>query len=91
MKKALMVAVLYAAAVLSATPALAQQAKPAAKGAPATQAQPNVTEFDKQMAQVQENMGKMQAQMEKSARRRTRRSARSCWTSTGQPCKARWA
>ena len=65
MKKARMVAVLYAAAVLSATPALAQQAKPAAKGVPATQAQPNVTEFDKQMAQVQENMGKMQEQMEK--------------------------
>lgn len=64
MKRELIVAVL-SAGVFSVMPALAQQAKPAAKATPAKQEQPNVAEFDKQMAQVQENMKKMQEQMDK--------------------------
>ena len=63
MKKELMVALL-SALVVSVTPALAQPAKSTAKEAPTNQAQPNVAEFDKQAAQIQENMRKMQEQMD---------------------------
>ncbi|AOZ04305.1 hypothetical protein BKK81_33525 (plasmid) [Cupriavidus sp. USMAHM13] len=49
------------ALVLSSMPVLAQQ-PPAAQAKPAA---PNVQEFDKQMAQAQENMKKMQEQMDK--------------------------
>jgi len=55
----------FAVALLSITPLNAQQAAPTDKGASAQQTAPNVTEFDKQAAQVQEYMQKMQGQMDK--------------------------
>jgi hypothetical protein len=51
-----------ASAVL-AMPVIAQQTGPADKGAQATQNAPNPAEFDKRMAQIQENMKTMQEQM----------------------------
>ena len=59
--KASILAAALSVAVLSSTPVVAQptpdaQAKPTA---------PNVQEFDKQMAQAQENLKKMQEQMDK--------------------------
>lgn len=64
MKSSALIAVLVAAS-LPAALTLAED-KPA-KDAPAQvqQQAPNVAEFDKQMAQAQENLQKMQAQMEK--------------------------
>lgn len=64
MKKAILTAVL-SAIVLSALPVHAQQATRADRGARAKAVAPNVQEFDKQMAQVQENMKKMHEQMDK--------------------------
>jgi len=61
MKHALMV--VFAAFVLAGTPVVAQQGAPD-KNATASQA-PNVAEYDKQMAAIQENMKKMQEQMTK--------------------------
>ncbi|WP_454056599.1 hypothetical protein [Cupriavidus sp. Marseille-Q8015] len=55
---------LFSAVALAMTPALAQQTKSATKGVQSQQQQPNVIEFDKQMAQAQENMRKMQEQMD---------------------------
>ncbi len=59
MKKTVLVAL--SAVLLSSTPALAQPSQ-ANQAAPTA---PNVQEFDKQMAQAQENMKKMQEQMDK--------------------------
>ncbi|MCM2330842.1 MAG: hypothetical protein NDI70_06045 [Pseudomonas sagittaria] len=59
-------AVLLFAASLSPAWALAADPTPAKSATPAAQQQaPNIAEFDKQMAQAQENLQKMQAQMEK--------------------------
>ena len=60
MKNTILAAAL-SAVVLSSMPALAQQAP----GAEANLEPPNVQEFDKRMAQAQENMKKMQEQMDK--------------------------
>ena len=60
MKNTIMAAAL-SAVVLSSMPALAQPAS----GAQANLEPPNVQEFDKRMAQAQENMKKMQEQMDK--------------------------
>ncbi|TPQ31717.1 hypothetical protein [Cupriavidus pinatubonensis] len=64
MKKEILIPVLSAFA-LSTVPALAQQAKPASKGSQTTQEKVNVSEFDKQAAQVQENIKKLQEEMDK--------------------------
>ncbi|HEY8330405.1 hypothetical protein [Geopseudomonas sagittaria] len=59
-------AVLLVAASLSPAWALAADPTPAKSSTPQAQQQaPNIAEFDKQMAQAQENLQKMQAQMEK--------------------------
>lgn len=63
MNKTILTAVL-AAIALSAPLAQAQSA-PADKGTRAQSVTPNVADFDKQMAQAQENMKKMQEQMDK--------------------------
>ena len=60
MKNTILAAAL-SAVVLSSMPALAQPAS----GAQANLEPPNVQEFDKRMAQAQENMKKMQEQMDK--------------------------
>ena len=64
MKKEILIPVLSAFA-LSTVPVLAQQAKPASKGSQTTQERVNVSEFDKQAAQVQENIKKLQEEMDK--------------------------
>lgn len=63
MNKAALTAAL-AATLFSVAPVNAQQAGSAEKGTQAQQKAPNVAEFDKQAAQVQENMKKMQEQMD---------------------------
>ena len=63
MKRTTLIAAL-AAAMFTTLPAMAEQPASAAKGAHTQQKAPNVTEFDKQMAQAQENMKKMQEQMD---------------------------
>lgn len=62
MKQTILTALL-SAVVLSTVPVLAQPAVAADKGVQAKPVAPNATEFDKQMAQAQENMKKMQEQM----------------------------
>jgi hypothetical protein len=62
--KTIRMAPLVLALATLAQPALAQQPKPADKAA-AQAAQPNLQEFDKRMAQLQETMKQMQAQMDK--------------------------
>ena len=62
--KTIRMAPLVLALVTLGQPALAQQPKPADKAA-AQAAQPSVQEFDKRMAQLQETMKQMQAQMDK--------------------------
>lgn len=62
MNRMILAATMIAIASLSA-PVVAQQ--DLGDKAPAKQVAPNVTEFDKQMAQAQENMKKMQEQMDK--------------------------
>lgn len=57
--------VALAASVLFATPVLAQQPNSPEKNAQAKPSAPNVAEYDKQMALAQENMKKMQEQMDK--------------------------
>ncbi|CAG9187589.1 hypothetical protein [Cupriavidus pinatubonensis] len=64
MKKKILIPVLSAFA-LSTAPALAQQAKPASKSSQTTQEKVNVAEFDKQAAQIRENMKKLQEEMDK--------------------------
>jgi hypothetical protein len=64
MKKTILVSAL-SAVMFSAMPALADKTPPSDKGAQSKQAAPSVQEFDKQMAQAQENMKKMQEQMDK--------------------------
>ncbi len=64
MKKTIFIAAM-SAVLLSAVPALAEKAPPAAKGGQATQEAPDVAKFDKQMAQIQENLKTMQQQMDK--------------------------
>ncbi|MFZ5555117.1 MAG: hypothetical protein ACOZDY_00110 [Pseudomonadota bacterium] len=64
MKKMILTAALSAVA-FTAMPVLAQPAAAPDKGAQAKPQPPNVQEFDKQMAQVQENMKKMHEQMDK--------------------------
>lgn len=63
MKKAILTAVL-STVVLSSIPILVQSAEPADKVSQAEQVVPNVQNFDKQMAQAQEYMNKMQEQMD---------------------------
>ena len=63
MKKVILTAVL-SIVVLSGVPFLVQSAEPADKGSQAEQMAPNVQDFDKQMAQAQEYMNKMQEQMD---------------------------
>lgn len=58
MKKMTLIAA-FTAAALTNMPAMAEQPKPAGKGAQVQQNAPNVSEFDKQMAHVQKNMQKM--------------------------------
>ena len=62
--KTIRMAPLVLALVTLGQPALAQQPQPADKSA-AQAAQPSVQEFDKRMAQLQETMKQMQAQMDK--------------------------
>lgn len=64
MKKVIL-AVALSTFVLSSIPVQAQPSALADKSVQAKQAAPNVQEYDKQMAQAQENMKKMQEQMEK--------------------------
>ena len=80
MKRMILTATLIAIG-LSPLPVLAQTSNPADKGAQAKQVAPNVTEFDKQMAQVQENMKKMQEQMNK-----LRQRCSSIWACTAGRC-----
>jgi hypothetical protein len=54
-----------AAVLFSAVPALAEQAPSTAKGSQVNPEAPDVAKFDKQMAQAQENIKKMQEQMDK--------------------------
>jgi len=63
-KNPILIAVLVAAA-FSATPAIADKTAPTDKGTQSQLKSPNVTEFDKQAAQVQENLKLMQEQMDK--------------------------
>ncbi|MFT6986756.1 MAG: hypothetical protein ACJAT7_002600 [Psychromonas sp.] len=63
MKKAILTAVL-SISVLSGIPVLVQSAEPADKSPQVEQITPNVQLFDKQMAQSQEYMIKMQEQMD---------------------------
>jgi hypothetical protein len=63
--KKTIVTVALAAMVLSTAPLQAQQTTPAVRVAQAQQAAPSLEEFDKQMAQIQENLKKMQEQMDK--------------------------
>lgn len=63
MKKAILTAVL-SIAVLSGIPVLVQSAESADKNPQAEQIGPNMQAFDKQMAQSQEYMNKMEEQME---------------------------
>jgi len=64
MKKMTLIAA-FTAAALTNMQAMAEQPMPAGKGAQVQQKAPNVSEFDKQMAQIQENMKKMQDEMDK--------------------------
>lgn len=64
MKKTILAAVL-SAFLLSALPALAQQMPPANKDSQVNQQAPDVAKFDKQMVQIQENLQRMQVQMDK--------------------------
>lgn len=64
MNKTILLAVL-AAAAMSAQPVLAQQPKPAEKGAQAQPAAPNIAEFDKQVERMHEHLKQMDALMEK--------------------------
>ncbi|HPO17711.1 MAG TPA: hypothetical protein PLO07_00810 [Rubrivivax sp.] len=66
MKTTPTIALLFALAAC-ASPALAQQPNVASKAA-AQPAQPSPEEFDKRMAQIQETMKQMQAQMDKMGR-----------------------
>jgi hypothetical protein len=63
--KKLMLITAFAAALFSVAPVNAQQAGSAEEGGQTQRAAPNVAEFDKQAAQAQENIKKMQEQMEK--------------------------
>ena len=64
MIKTILLAVLASLAI-SAQPVLAQPAKPVEKDAKTQQVAPNIAEFDKHLAQMQENMKQMDALMEK--------------------------
>ncbi len=64
MKKTILITAL-STLILSTTPVLGQQTAPADKAGQAKQSAPNVAEFDKQMAQAQENIKRMQEQMDK--------------------------
>jgi len=64
MKKILAIA-LMSATVLLTTPVFAEQTTAVDKAGQAKLSEPNVTEFDKQMLKAQENLKKMQAQMDK--------------------------
>ena len=64
MNKMILLAVL-ASVVISAQPVLAQQADPVEKSAKMQQVAPNIEEFDKHLAQMQENLKQMDALMEK--------------------------
>ena len=64
MKKILSIAFM-SAIVLLATPVFAEQKPPVDKAEQAKPSEPNVSEFDKQMAKAQENLKKMQVQMDK--------------------------
>ncbi len=63
--KAVVLTSILSAALWAIVPASAQPAGTADKGAKAQQQAPNVSEFDKQAAQIQENIKKMQDQMDK--------------------------
>ena len=63
--KSMILSAALAAIMLLATPVLAQQASADDKGAEAKSATPNVADFDKQLAQAQQNMTKMQEQMDR--------------------------
>ena len=64
MKKTFLITAM-SALMLSATPVFAEPAAPADKAALTNPSVPNVADYDKQMAQAQENMKKMQEQMDK--------------------------
>jgi len=64
MKKTIFIAAM-SAVLLSAVPALADKTPPTVKGSQAAQQAPDVAKFDKQMAQIQENLKVMQEQMDK--------------------------
>ncbi len=64
MNKTILLAML-ASIVISAQSVHAEQTKPAGKGAQTQQAAPNIAEFDKHLAQMQENLKQMDALMEK--------------------------
>ena len=81
MNRTILAATIIAVAALSASVVAEQGSGDNAKTA--KQVPPDVTESDKQMAQVQENMKKMQGQMEK-----IRRNARSSCKTTGRLCRA---
>lgn len=61
----LMLIPVAAAFALLAAPVMAQQPAPSAKASQAQPKAPDVAEFDKQAAQIQENIKKMQEQMDK--------------------------
>jgi len=64
MKKLILAAALSAVVFSPMSALAAEQVKPAGKSTPAKQEAPNVQEFDKQMAQVRENLKRMDEQME---------------------------
>lgn len=64
MKKTIFIAAM-SVVLLSAVPALAEKTPPAGKESQSAQQAPDVAKFDKQMAQIQENLKAMQAQMVK--------------------------
>ncbi len=64
MNKTILLVVLAAAAI-TAQPLLAQPPKPPEKAVPAQQEAPNIEEFDRQVAQMHENLKEMDALMEK--------------------------
>ena len=79
MKKTFLITAM-SALMLSATPVFAEPAAPADKAALTNPSVPNVADYDKQMAQAQENMKKMQEQMDKIRQTQDPQARQDHWT-----------
>lgn len=86
MKKILSIAFM-SAIVLLATPVFAEQKPPVDKAEQAKPSEPNVSEFDKQMAKAQENLKKMQVQMDRFSKHKTHKNGKSCCKYIGTQCR----